>query len=84
MASKAQPELKRPPKAEETVIAQYWAEPDWWNDVPEAKPRCRVRVPEGKERQMVRVFADGSLDVPKGVTVDHYDDLPHMKDEEIP
>lgn len=73
-------------QAEPEAIAQYRAPNDGsWTDVLEAKPRCRVRMKEGSEgTEIVRVFGDGTIDVPKGVEVDEYVDMPHMRDEEIP
>lgn len=84
MARNETPELKAAGPPGKVPVAQYWAEPEWWNDVPEAKPRCRVRVPEGSERLMVRVFADGTIDAPGGVQVDPYENHPTVRDEEIP
>lgn len=77
-----QPVLKKAEMPGEQVVAQYWAESPWWNDVPEAQPRCRVRVPDGSERKMVRVFADGTMDTPEGVIVDVYEDFPLMTTED--
>lgn len=42
--------------------ASYWAEPESWTDVPETTIRCRVKVPDDAERQLVHVLkSDRSL-----------------------
>lgn len=78
-----QPELKTATPPGKEVVAQYWAEPDWWNDVPEANPRCRVKVDGSAPRLMVEVHRDGTLNAPEGVLVDTYEDFPLMRDEEV-
>lgn len=70
--------------ATDQVIARYRASTEWWTDVLEAAPRCRIRVNELPD-QIVEVLQGGQLKLPENsrVEVDVYDDYPDMRDEVI-
>lgn len=62
------------------VAARYQAVPDYWVDIPEAKPRCRVQSKDTETHPVV-VFTDGRVQYGDGVEYDDYADTPEMKDE---
>lgn len=80
-----EPVLQQAPPVNDPSVVQYRASADWWTDVREAKPRCRVKVAEGQASQMVTVDSDGALDAPDGVIVDYYegDQYENIRAEEV-
>ena len=62
----------KPPKV--TTVARYRVVSDYWTDMPEAQPRARARVAQGRPDAEITVTSDGKLhyDQSDGVEVDTY------------
>jgi len=68
-----------------TDRARYIAVPESWTDIPEAEPRCRVRMPEGLMPCAVRVDEDGELIyADESVLIDYYDAPPPDRPGDAP
>lgn len=68
------------------VVATYTAVDRYWTDIPEASPRCRVKVAKGQPACPVEVDESGQMRWLDGrdLEIDTYDDPPPDREDEAP